>query len=130
MIISYPYVFCLPFRSGKEWTSVRTFSSYPTQWRLSSESFGFDLTLKASFNDQEFVTIIAKPAFWEGRVEVEGTYKGSSVTGLGYIERNGFNVLSDLKKFFKAVGKEVRAAVRYVYPDNPTFDEACKLVAR
>ena len=35
-------------------------------------SAGIDLTLEASFEDQEFVTLIAKPGFWEGRVAVRG----------------------------------------------------------
>jgi predicted secreted hydrolase len=46
-------------------------------------SVGIDLTLTATFVDQEFVTLIAKPGFWEGRVEVAGTWGGAPVAGVG-----------------------------------------------
>jgi hypothetical protein len=52
--------------------------------------------------DQEFVTIIAKPAFWEGRMIVEGTLHGQPITGLGFVERNGFTMMGKLDTFFKA----------------------------
>lgn len=92
-------------------------------------SAGIDLRLRASFADQEFVTLIAKPAFWEGRVEVEGVVNGKAVKGLGYVERNGFQVLSELNSFFYRVGKETRRAVRRVYPDNPNYDQVQALIA-
>lgn len=111
------------------WTSVRTFSTYPTRWRLCIPSMGVDLTLKAAFDDQEFMTLIAKPAFWEGRVEVDGTFNGTPITGRGFVERNGFTPLKKLTTFFKAVGARVREAVRQVYPDHPTYDETKRLVA-
>jgi hypothetical protein len=82
------------------------------------------------------VTIIAKPAFWEGRVNIEGTVNGQQVKGLGFVERNGFTMMGKLDTFFKvigrlhrlvkvayclvyaqAVGNETRKAVSEVYPD-------------
>jgi len=111
------------------WMSVRTFSEYPTQWRLRIPSIGVDLHLSATFEDQEFMTVIAKPAFWEGRIDVTGTFNNKEVTGVGFVERNGFSSLSKLTTFFKGVGKTVRAAVQRVYPDMPTYEEARLLVA-
>lgn len=111
------------------WTSVRTFSAYPTRWRLTVESMGIDLTLKATVEDQEFMSLIAKPAFWEGRVDVDGTFAGAPITGRGFVERNGFTPLKKLTTFFKAVGERVRTAVRQVYPDHPSYDETKRLVA-
>lgn len=119
----------LVFAELNEWTSVRSFNTYPTQWRITLESEGIDLQVHAPFNDQEFVTLIAKPAFWEGRVEITGTVKGQSVKGVGYIERNGFQTLSELDAFFKAVGAETRKAVMEVYPDVVTDDVAVNLIA-
>ena len=49
-----------------------------------------DLTIEASFADQEFITCISKPAFWEGRCVVRGSVRGVAVDGLAYIERSGF----------------------------------------
>ena len=116
--------------AGSEpWTSVRTFNSYPTSWRVAMPSAGIDLTLEASFDDQEFVTLIAKPGFWEGRVSVRGTVAGAPVTGVGFVERNGFQTLSELDGFFKLVGVETRRAVREVYPDEIDEAAAIKLIA-
>ena len=120
----------LVFEEGKaKWTSVRTFNTYPVEWRITLASAGLDLTLKASFTDQEFMTLIAKPGFWEGRLDVTGTHHGKLVKGLAFIERNGFAVLSELDGFFKAVGKETRKAVMEVYPDVVTPEVAIDLIA-
>lgn len=121
----------LEFTDLNAWTSVRTFNTYPTQWKVSLPSAGIELELVAPFDDQEFMTLIAKPGFWEGRVEVTGTYKGQAVKGLAYVERNGFQTLSELDGFFKAVGEETRRAVREVYPDLADIDEkkAIQLIA-
>eukprot|EP01138_Halocafeteria_seosinensis_P004312 gb/GECG01004409.1/.p1 GENE.gb/GECG01004409.1/~~gb/GECG01004409.1/.p1 ORF type:complete len:945 (+),score=129.55 gb/GECG01004409.1/:1-2835(+) len=119
----------LVFEGTKWWTSVRSFNEYPTEWRVNIESAGVDLTLTAPFADQEFITLLAKPAFWEGRVDVHGTMNGKRVTGRGFIERNGFSPLSELNTFFKAVGKKTREMVREIYPDNPNYEETLRLVA-
>lgn len=112
-----------------EWRSNRTFSAYPTHWRLTIESENIDLVLKASFDDQEFMTIISHPGFWEGRMEVAGTFRGARVTGKGFFERNGFTPLKTLMGFFGNVGKLVRKAVNETYPLEPTLEEATMLVA-
>ena len=119
----------VPLPGVPQWTSVRTFNTYPTAWRVSLPSAGLELELRAAFEDQEFVTLIAKPGFWEGRLDVTGTHHGVPVRGLAYIERNGFSVLSELDSFFKAVGAETRRAVREVYPDVVTEAVAVNLIA-
>lgn len=119
----------LVFRELNAWTSVRTFNTYPTRWRVTLASIGMDLELSAPYEDQEFMTLIAKPGFWEGRVDVSGTFGGESVHGLAYIERNGFQTLSELDSFFKAVGGATREAVKEVYPDVVTEKEAISLIA-
>lgn len=119
----------LVFADGTKWTSVRTFNTYPITWRVTLESAGIDLTLEAPFADQEFVTLIAKPGFWEGRVTVRGTMRGVPVSGIAYIESNGFTTLTKLDGFFKAVGKETRKAVQEVYPDSVDTAAAVNLIA-
>lgn len=119
----------LVFEGTKWWTSVRSFNEYPIEWKVQIESAGVDLTLTAPFADQEFMTLIAKPAFWEGRVDVKGVMNGGSVSGKGFIERNGFSPLSELNTFFKAVGKKTREMVREIYPNNPNYEQALRLVA-
>jgi geranylgeranyl pyrophosphate synthase/predicted secreted hydrolase len=121
----------LEFTELNQWTSVRTFNTYPTHWHVSMPSAGIELELKAPFDDQEFMTLIAKPGFWEGRVDVTGTFQGQAVKGVAYVERNGFQTLSELDGFFKAVGAETRRAVREVYPNLADIDEkkAVQLIA-
>jgi len=112
-----------------EWRSTRTFNSYPTRWSLSSVKAELELDLVAAFDDQELVTLISKPAFWEGRVKVEGTRRGEAVRGVGYVERSGHLAVEDLEGFFKAVGKEVRKSVAKLLPYEPTFENVRDLIA-
>jgi geranylgeranyl pyrophosphate synthase len=119
----------LVFTALNAWTSVRTFNTYPTKWRVTLASAGIDLVLDSPFDDQEFMTLIAKPGFWEGRVSVTGSMGGAAVTGVGYVERNGFTTLSELDSFFKAVGAETRRAVMEVYPDVVDAKAAVTLIA-
>lgn len=111
------------------WRSMRTFNDYPTKWQLEVPSEKLSLTVEASFPDQEFITVLSHPAFWEGRTKVHGTRAGQSVTGLGYVERSGWETVHDLDGFFGAVGEVVRASVASLLPLEPTFVEARDLVA-
>lgn len=105
------------------WQSVKTFMTYPTAYDIQIPSMGIHLRLKATMAHQEVLTIISMPAYWEGRVEVEGTFGKSAVKGLGFVERHGFGTLPDLNSFFKAVGTKVQTAVRNTYPTPPTRED-------
>jgi len=112
-----------------EWRSTRTFNSYPTAWRLTVPELALELHVTADFPDQEIVTLISKPAFWEGRCHVSGTLGDLALTGRGYVERSGYLAIDDLESFFTAVGKEVRRSVAALLPYEPTWDEVRDLVA-
>ena len=114
---------------SKPWTSVKTFRTYPTCFNLVIAEENTNLMLEADFEDQEFITLIAKPAYWEGRCKVTGTFRGKPMTGLAYVERNGFDTMGDLMSFFKNVGKQVRKSVKDMYPDLPTREQAVHLIA-
>ncbi len=117
------------FSPVQTWTSKRTFHSYPTAWRLQAPSIGLDLAIDAAFDDQEMITVISKPAFWEGRCTARGSLGDTTVTGLAYIERSGFENIDTLDDFFSAVGKEVRTSTAMVLPLEPTHDEVRELIA-
>jgi geranylgeranyl pyrophosphate synthase/predicted secreted hydrolase len=117
------------FEPGKTWTSGRTFHPYPVAWRLRAPSIGLDVAIEAAFPDQELITVISKPAFWEGRCRARGVLGGRDVAGLAYIERSGFEDIDDLDQFFSAVGKEVRKSVQQVLPLEPSHDELRDLIA-
>lgn len=117
------------FAPLKSWTSTRTFHAYPVQWRLTAPSVGLDLRIEAAVEDQELITVISKPAFWEGRCIASGKLGGMAVTGNAYIERSGFENLDTLDDFFSAVGKEVRRSTALVLPLEPTYEEMRELIA-
>lgn len=112
-----------------EWRSTRTFNGYPTKWSLKVPDAGIDLVIEAAFEDQEFITLVSKPAFWEGSVSVTGTVGGQAVTGRGWVERSGFLDATDLEGFFKAVSRETRKSVAALLPLEPTYEQVRSLVA-
>lgn len=114
---------------GGEWTSVRSFHAYPTQWTLTIPSAGLVVSGDVAFGDQEFITVLSKPAFWEGRVDVAGQRKGVAVTGRAFVERSGYSTMDNLDDFFRAVGREVRRSVARLLPFDMTDDQICDLVA-
>ncbi len=104
------------FQPLNKWASSKTFTEYPTLWQLEIPEFNVKMTIEAAFAEQEFITIISKPAFWEGRVNAEGSFLHEQVTGLGFIERSGFSNIEKLDTFFKAVTKQTRKAVDALLP--------------
>lgn len=111
------------------WTSTRTFHDYPTAWHVTVPQAGIDLQVRASYDDQEFITVISKPAFWEGRCDVTGTISGQPVSGLGYLEHSGQSNIADLDGFFSAVGRQVRKSVNTLIPHEPTWEQTRDLIA-
>ncbi len=115
--------------TSRPWRSVRTFESYPTSYALEIPGAALSLTINAEINDQELVTVISKPAFWEGRCQASGTRDGKQVQGPGFVERSGFFAAETLDDFFKSVGEAVRESVAAVYPLELSRPHAEKLVA-
>ena len=114
---------------GDDWTSTRTFQDYPTHWLLKAEKFGIYLEIEAVFPEQEFATVISKPAFWEGRVKVKGEVSGVQVSGNGFVERSGFGALNNLEEFFKVVSRETIKSVNFVLPHKPSQEKLSELVS-
>lgn len=117
------------FTPLNSWTSMRTFHEYPTKWTFEIPPLDIHFDVQAAFDAQEFRTVISKPAFWEGRVNIKGTMLGESVEGVGFIERHGFVGFEGMHDFFKAVGRKTRESVRKVIPFDPTPEEAARLVS-
>lgn len=110
------------------WTSTRTFVSYPVSWRLEIPQLTIFLSITANFPEQEFITILSAPSFWEGCVNAVGSFMGAEVSGPGYIERNGFNTKVNIENFLKAVGIATQSAVESLLPLNPSDDQFHRLV--
>ncbi len=117
------------FEPSGLWRSTRSFNDYPTDWELELPEAGLSLKATCAFEDQEFITLISKPAFWEGRVHLTGTKNGEPITGTGFVERSGFLAANDLDSFFKQVGRETRRSVNKLIPFDPTWEQVRDLVA-
>ena len=128
------------------WWSLATTSDYPTRWSLtlpptspsspsspsssSSSSPSTSLTITSVFPKQEFLTLISRPAFYEGRVDVEGHLNGQPVRGRGFVERFGFNQLSALDTFFRRMSKLVMRSLDDYFPHHPSHERVHDLVTR
>jgi geranylgeranyl pyrophosphate synthase/predicted secreted hydrolase len=123
---SYPDI---ALEAHEFWQSTQTFFHYPIGWKLRIPSAELELEIRAAFSDQEFITLISKPSFWEGRVEVKGTYKGKPVSGLGYVERSGYAPYETLDGFFEEVSKVVRQSVERIIPLKLDYVTARNLIA-
>jgi geranylgeranyl pyrophosphate synthase/predicted secreted hydrolase len=111
------------------WQSTRSFVEYPTKLRLVVASADLDLELTAAFEDQEVLTVISDPGFWEGRVNARGTLDGRAVHGRGWLECKGFR-FANVGAFFEAVGKQVRGRLAALLPRNPESESLSNLVVR
>jgi geranylgeranyl pyrophosphate synthase/predicted secreted hydrolase len=111
------------------WRSTRTFVEYPIGMRVQVPSAGLDLNVQASFADQEVITVISEPAFWEGSVKVTGRLRGAPAVGRGWLECKGFGH-ADLDEFYSAVGREVRARLAKTLPLEPSKAAASQMMVR
>lgn len=116
------------FLPEKYWTSARTFISYPVSWRIEIPQFNIFLSITADFPEQEFITILSAPAFWEGSVNTAGKFMETQVSGQGYIERNGFSTKTNIESFLKAVGDTTQKSVECLLPLNPNDEQFHRLV--
>ncbi len=114
---------------GEPWCSSRTFQEYPMRYGLRTARLGLDLVVEATVPDQEFMTVIARPAFWEGSCRVRGTAFGRPVSGRAFVERTGFGVIDDLTSLSTAVGQAVRSALDRVVPRDPGYEQMRLLIA-
>jgi geranylgeranyl pyrophosphate synthase/predicted secreted hydrolase len=110
------------------WTSTRTFNQYPSGYSLTVP--GIDVTLEVAtvLANQEVITLISAPAFWEGAVDVRGIMSGQRVSGQGFIERSGTSVVETIDDFFSSVGRETRRAIDSLLPEHPTAAQALQLI--
>lgn len=123
----YPTVF--EFVPVEFWTSSKTFMEYPVKWCLNVPSHQIELELKASFPEQEFISMLSEPAFWEGRIDAQGSMKKKPVKGKAYIEVSGYNATHTMEHFLKAVTKATRKAVNVVLPKEPSDEKFISMVA-
>ena len=70
-----------------EWTSPRTGIRYPAGWRVTLPAEDATLEITPLIPDQEMEVSFV---YWEGAVNVAGTWGGAPVGGAGYVELTGY----------------------------------------
>ena len=73
------------------WTSKKSKATYPMGWKLLVPKFGISLILTPLLNDQELVTRSStQVTYWEGAVDVSGSFRNEAAKGEGYVEMTGY----------------------------------------
>jgi len=76
----------------ERWTSKKSGATYPVAWRVELPSYQISLTLRPVLRDQELITRgSTQVTYWEGAVDVSGSFGGGSVRGEGYVEMTGYD---------------------------------------
>ena len=74
------------------WKSPHTKATYPMGWRVDVPQLGISATLTPLLRDQELVTRgSTNVTYWEGAVDVSGTFRNTAVGGDGYVEMTGYD---------------------------------------
>jgi predicted secreted hydrolase len=79
-------------RPLKQWRSPRTRATYPMGWAVAVPSLNLALRLDPQLQEQELVTQKStQVTYWEGAVDVTGSFGDVAVSGVGYVEMTGYD---------------------------------------
>ncbi len=70
------------------WRSPRSGATYPMGWRLALPTFGIAVQVAPAMRNQELIT--RSVTYWEGAVDVSGSFGNVAVSGVGYVEMTGY----------------------------------------
>ena len=75
-----------------KWKSPETGAIYPMGWRVTLPSFRIAVVLRPLLKNQELVTKSStRVTYWEGAVDVSGSFDNVVVSGSGYVEMTGYD---------------------------------------
>jgi predicted secreted hydrolase len=74
---------------GDNWSSPATKASYPLRWHVSAAKLQLEFDVTTPLRDQELVSTYG-PSYWEGTVDIQGTRRGATLRGVGYLEMTGY----------------------------------------
>jgi predicted secreted hydrolase len=81
----------MQIRAARRWHSKKSGGTYPLQWSIAIPSLRISLALDPLADDQELVTKSStRVTYWEGAVDVQGSFDGTAVRGEGYVEMTGY----------------------------------------
>jgi predicted secreted hydrolase len=89
--VAYLRLDALRLEPLETWQSRASGGRYPIRWRIGAPAHRLDLTVQASFPEQELDTRgSTHVTYWEGSVTVSGTFEGRPISGRGYLEMTGY----------------------------------------
>ena len=75
-----------------EWKSAASGAKYPMGWRITLPTFRIALVVRPLMKNQELVTRGSTGiTYWEGAVDVSGSFDSVAVSGSGYVEMTGYD---------------------------------------
>jgi predicted secreted hydrolase len=84
---------------GQEWRSSKTQAKYPLEWLIEIPEKKIKLRVKPLVKNQEM--IFGTINYWEGPLEVAGSFSGKKVSGFGFLELVGRLSQYRARDFFK-----------------------------
>lgn len=73
------------------WKSPESGATYPMGWRIELPAHRITLTVRPVMREQELLTQgSTRVTYWEGAVDVSGSFAGAPVRGEGYVELTGY----------------------------------------
>jgi predicted secreted hydrolase len=82
----------MKIRPQGRWTSPRSRATYPMGWTIEVPAFEIALKLTPVLPDQELITTRStQVTYWEGAVDVTGSFGDIGVSGRGYVEMTGYD---------------------------------------
>jgi len=75
----------------ERWKSPKSGGHYPMRWKITIPTEGIELEIVPFFPEQELDTRKStRVTYWEGAVQVKGSYRKKPIHGLGYVEMTGY----------------------------------------
>lgn len=126
----YNHADLIDLEALNEWFSIRTGCLYSTKWKISIPPIQCELLLEAVFDNQEFITFLARPSFWEGRLNVFGMMNNQIVHGHAFFEcnRTNVNIFKSLDQFFKRISHIILNNIDSILPRQLTCAQAIDLI--
>jgi predicted secreted hydrolase len=82
----------MKINAKRKWRSKKSGATYPLEWSVAIPALRIALTLDPLLDDQELVTPTStRITYWEGAVDVSGSFDGVAVKGDGYVEMTGYD---------------------------------------
>jgi predicted secreted hydrolase len=75
----------------EKWKSPKSGADYPMKWKVTVPEDAIELEIIPAFPDQELITNRStRVTYWEGTVQINGTFRNKAIMGTGYVEMTGY----------------------------------------